>query len=92
MDRGAWEAAVHGVTTSQTQLSNFTFLSFLISPSHSLELCVQLSVFTWESAVHGVTTSQTQLSNFTFLSFLISPSHSLELCIQLSVFTFLPCL
>ena len=25
MDRGAWEAAVHGVTKSQTRLSNFTF-------------------------------------------------------------------
>ena len=25
MDGGAWWAAVHGVTKSQTQLSNFTF-------------------------------------------------------------------
>ena len=25
MDGGAWQAAVHGVTTSQTQLSDFTF-------------------------------------------------------------------
>ena len=25
MDRGAWEAAVHGVTKSRTQLSSFTF-------------------------------------------------------------------
>ena len=25
VDRGAWWAAVHGVTKSQTQLSNFTF-------------------------------------------------------------------
>ena len=25
MDEGAWWAAVHGVTKSQTQLSNFTF-------------------------------------------------------------------
>ena len=25
MDRGAWLATVHGVTKSQTQLSNFTF-------------------------------------------------------------------
>ena len=25
MDRGAWWAAVHGVTQSQTRLSNFTF-------------------------------------------------------------------
>ena len=25
MDRGAWKAAVHGVTEGRTQLSNFTF-------------------------------------------------------------------
>ena len=25
MDRGAWQATVHGVTKSQIQLSNFTF-------------------------------------------------------------------
>ena len=25
MDRGAWQATVHGVTKSQTQLSNFHF-------------------------------------------------------------------
>ena len=25
MDRGAWEAAVHGVTKSQTRLNDFTF-------------------------------------------------------------------
>ena len=25
MDRGAWKAAVHGVTKSRTQLSDFTF-------------------------------------------------------------------
>ena len=25
MDRGAWWAAVHGVTTSRTRLSDFTF-------------------------------------------------------------------
>ena len=27
MDRGAWEATVHGVAKSRTQLSNFTSLS-----------------------------------------------------------------
>ena len=26
MDRGAWQAAVHGVTKSQTPLSDFTFM------------------------------------------------------------------
>ena len=29
-DRGAWKATVHGVTKSQTQLSNFTFTFSLI--------------------------------------------------------------
>ena len=29
MDRGAWWATVHGVTKSQTQLSDFTFFSFV---------------------------------------------------------------
>ena len=32
MDGGAWWAAVHGVTKSRTQLSDFTYL--LISPYH----------------------------------------------------------
>ena len=27
MDRGAWQATVHGVTKSQTELSNFTSLT-----------------------------------------------------------------
>ena len=30
MDREAWRAAIHGVTKSQTRLSDFTFLSFPI--------------------------------------------------------------
>ena len=29
MDRGAWQATVHGVAKSWTQLSDFHFLSFL---------------------------------------------------------------
>ena len=28
MDRGAWQATVHGVAKSRTRLSDFTFLSF----------------------------------------------------------------
>ena len=28
MDRGAWQATVHGVTMSQTQLSDFHFQTF----------------------------------------------------------------
>ena len=33
MDRGAWKAAVHGVTKSRTRLSDFTFTF----PFHALE-------------------------------------------------------
>ena len=29
MDRGAWWATVHGVTKSQTRLTDFTFIFFL---------------------------------------------------------------
>ena len=34
MDGGAWQA--HGVAKSQTQLSNFTSLHFMITSSHTL--------------------------------------------------------
>jgi len=45
MDGGAWWAAVHGVATSQTRLSNFTF-TFL---SHTLEkeMATHSSVLAW---------------------------------------------
>ena len=33
MDRGAWEATVHGVTKSQTRLSDFTYFSYLFHVS-----------------------------------------------------------
>ena len=33
MDRGAWQATIHGITKSQTRLSNISFLffSFMVS-------------------------------------------------------------
>ena len=34
MDREAWRAAVHGVTKSQTRLSDWTELMGLVSPQH----------------------------------------------------------
>ena len=45
MDRGAWKAAVHGVTKSQTQLSDFTFPSHF----HALEkeMAIHSSVLAW---------------------------------------------
>ena len=45
MDRGAWWAAVHGVTQSQTRLSDFTFPFHF----HALEkeMATHSSVFAW---------------------------------------------
>ena len=45
MDGGAWEAAVHGVTKSQTQLSDFTFTFDF----HALEkeMATHSSVLAW---------------------------------------------
>ena len=45
MDGGAWWAAVHGVTKSQTRLSNFTFTFHF----HALEkeMATRSSVLAW---------------------------------------------
>ena len=45
MDGGAWWAAVHGVTKSQTQLSDFTFIFHF----HALEkeMATHSSVLAW---------------------------------------------
>ena len=45
MDRGAWWAAVHGVTKSQTRLSDFTFTFHF----HALEkeMATDSSVLAW---------------------------------------------
>ena len=43
MDRGAWLAAVHGVTNSQTRLSGFTFTFHF----HALEMATHSSVLAW---------------------------------------------
>ena len=68
MDRGAWWAAVHEVTKSQTQLSNFTLTFYF----HALEkeMATHSSVLAWRSprdggawwaAVYGVAQSRTRL-------------------------------
>ena len=51
MDRGAWWAAVHGVATSQTRLSDFTFTFHF----HALEkeMATHPSVFPGESQGRG---------------------------------------
>ena len=45
MDGGAWKAAVHGVTKSQTRLSDFTFIFHF----HALEkeMATHSSVLAW---------------------------------------------
>ena len=66
MDRGAWWAIVHGVTKSQTQLSDFTFTFHF----HALEKemathCSRLENprdgGAWWAAVYGVAQSRTRL-------------------------------
>ena len=53
MDGGAWEATVHGVTTSRIQLSDFTF-SFHF---HALEkeMATHSSVLAWRTPGMGET-------------------------------------
>jgi len=57
MDGGAWWAVVHGVTKSQTRLSNFTFTFHF----HALEkeIATHSSILAWRSdlaaaAVHRI--------------------------------------
>ena len=67
MDRGAWQAAVHGVAKSRTWLSDFTFTFHF----HALEkeMATHYSVLAWRIpgtggawwAVYGVAQSRTQL-------------------------------
>ena len=45
MDRGAWNAAVHGVSKSQTQLSDFTFPFHF--PALEKEMATHSSVLAW---------------------------------------------
>ena len=68
MDRGAWWAAVHGVTEGRTRLSDFTFTFHF----HALEkeMATHSSVLAWRipgtggawwAAVYGVAQSRTRL-------------------------------
>ena len=64
MDRGAWWAAVHGVSKSRTRLSDFTFAFHF----HVLEkeMATHSSVLAWRisgmvAAFYGVAQSRTRL-------------------------------
>ena len=66
MDRGAWQAAVHGVAKSQTQLSDFTFHFSFSCIGEGNGNPLQCSCLenprdrgAWWAAVHRVAQSQT---------------------------------
>ena len=70
MDGGAWWAAVHGVTKSRAQLSDFTFFLSIVSfgegngnPLQSSCLENRMDGEAWWAAVCGVAKCQTLLSN-----------------------------
>ena len=51
MDGGAWQAAVHGVTRSRTQLSNFAFTFHF--PALEKEMATHSSVLAWRIQGRG---------------------------------------
>ena len=51
MDGGAWWAAVHGVTKSQTRLSDFTFTFHF--PALEKEMATHSSVLAWRTPGTG---------------------------------------
>ena len=74
MDGGAWWAVVHGVTKSQTRLSDFPFTFHFHSlekemATHSNVLAWRISGTggVWWAAVSGVAQSRTLLNDFTFI-------------------------
>ena len=76
MDRGAWKAAVHGVSRSRTRLSDFTF-AFHFHPLEK-EMATHSSVLAWRIPGTGepggllslgVAQSQTRLRRLSSSSF-----------------------
>ena len=65
-DRGAWQAAVHGVAKSRTRLSNFTFTFHFHALEKEMATPLQCSCLenprdgeAWWAAVSGVAQSRT---------------------------------
>ena len=70
MDGGVWWATVHGVTKSQTRLSDFTFFLTIVPFGEGNGNPLQRSCRenpmdrgAWWATVYGVAKSQTRLSN-----------------------------
>ena len=68
MEEGTWWAAVHGVTKSRTQLSDFTFTDHFHALEKEMANPLQCSCLenprdrgAWWAAVYGVAESQTRL-------------------------------
>ena len=80
-DMGAWHAVVHGVTKSQTQLSNWT--TTILDTCHSVQLFshVQLFAAPWTAARQAplsITNSRSLLKLMSIES--VMPSEHLILC------------
>ena len=65
MNRGAWQAVVHGVAKSRTQLSNFTF-TFHLGEGNGNPLQYSCLENTrdggaWWAAIYGVAQSRTRV-------------------------------
>ena len=81
MDREAWHAAIHGVTKSQTRLSDWTELNKLG------ELVMDREA--WHAAVHGGSQSRTRLSDWTELNTYYAAMKTNKVDLQIQILTHL---
>ena len=79
MDGGAWQAAVHGVAKSWTQLNDFTFVFHFSCIEEENGNPLQCSCLenprdggAWWTAIYGVTQSRTQLKRLSSSSSMFS--------------------
>ena len=72
MDREAWRTAIHGVTKSQTQLSDWTELNLLLSNYYDLHLITFQIVFLIFSQNCDLSESRIFLSFLGFLNTVVS--------------------
>ena len=86
MDREAWRAAIHGVTKSQTRLSDWTELNWSRKNHYAILQEMVKDREAWHAAIHGVAKSWTMLHNWksTILGCILSVL-MLSSCYQLKV-------